>query len=123
MIDVLIVGSGASGLTAALEAKKNNVNVLVVSKTYPTHSQTVQAQGGINAVLYEDYDSVDIHTEDTYKASCGLSDVNNIKYMCQNAKETINWLDSIGVPFTRNENSKISQRKFGGTKKNKDLLF
>ena len=117
MIDVLIVGSGASGLTAALEAKKNNVNVLVVSKTYPTHSQTVQAQGGINAVLYEDYDSVDIHTEDTYKASCGLSDVNNIKYMCQNAKETINWLDSIGVPFTRNENSKISQRKFGGTKK------
>ena len=51
MIDVLIIGSGIAGLTAALNAKKNGSNVLVVSKTYPTHSQSVQAQGGINAVL------------------------------------------------------------------------
>ena len=78
MIDVLIIGSGAAGLTAALNAKENSSKVLVISKTSPTHSQTVQAQGGINAVLYEDEDSVDIHIEDTYKASLGLSNKDNL---------------------------------------------
>ena len=68
MIDVLIIGSGIAGLTAALNAKKNGSNVLVVSKTYPTHSQSVQAQGGINAVLYEDDDML-IYTQDTYNVS------------------------------------------------------
>ena len=117
MIDVLIIGSGISGLTAALNAKKNNTKVLVLSKTYPTHSQSVQAQGGINAVLYEDDDSVETHIEDTYKGSCKLANKENIKLMCENAKETINWLDSIGVPFNRTCDNKIAQRKFGGTKK------
>ena len=117
MIDVLIIGSGIAGLTAAINASNNNSNVVVLSKTYPTHSQSVQAQGGINAVLYEDNDSVDIHIEDTYKASAKLSNKDNIKIMCENAKETIFWLDSIGVPFNRTIDNKISQRKFGGTKK------
>ena len=117
MIDVLIIGSGIAGLTAAINASNNNSKVLVLSKTYPTHSQSVQAQGGINAVLYEDDDSIDTHVEDTYKASCKLSNKDNIKIMCQNAKETIYWLDSIGVPFNRTNENKISQRKFGGTKK------
>ena len=117
MIDVLIIGSGIAGLTAAITASNNNSKVLVLSKTYPTHSQSVQAQGGINAVLYEDDDSVDIHTQETYKASCMLSNKDNIKMMCKTAKDTIYWLDSIGVPFNRTLDNKISQRKFGGTKK------
>lgn len=117
MIDVIIIGSGIAGLTAALNARKNNSNVLVISKTYPTHSQSVQAQGGINAVLYEDDDSVETHIEDTYKGSCKLANKDNIKFMCENAKDTIHWLDSIGVPFNRTCDNKIAQRKFGGTKK------
>ena len=103
MYDVLIIGSGAAGLTAALNAKQNGSTVAILSKTYPTHSQTVQAQGGINAVLYEDDDSVNTHVSDTFKASCNLSNKENINFMCKNAKETIFWLDKIGVPFTRNE--------------------
>ena len=78
MLDVLIIGSGGAGLSAALSAKKNGSNVLVVSKTYPTHSQTVQAQGGINGVLYEADDSVETHIKDTYKASYNLSKKENI---------------------------------------------
>lgn len=117
MIDVLIIGSGIAGLTAAINASNNNSKVLVLSKTFPTHSQSVQAQGGINAVLYEEEDSVDIHVEDTYKASCKLANKANIKKMCSDAKEAIFWLDSIGVPFNRTNENKIAQRKFGGTKK------
>jgi len=117
MIDVLIVGSGGAGLTAALNAKKNKVKVLVVSKTYPTHSQTCQAQGGINAVLNEDSeDSIENYINDTYKASHKLANIKNVEFLCKNSKNTIQWLDSIGVPFSRNSNSNIAQRKFGGTK-------
>ncbi len=51
MIDVLIIGSGGAGLTAALSAKEAGASVLVVGKAYPTNSQTSMAQGGINAAL------------------------------------------------------------------------
>lgn len=117
MIDVLIIGSGGAGLSSALKAKENGSKVLVVSKAMPTYSQTAQAQGGINAVLYEEDDSIDEHIEDTYKASHGLANKKNIHFLCENAKDTIFWLDSIGVPFNRNNDEKIAQRKFGGTKK------
>ena len=117
MIDVLVIGSGAAGLTAALNAKENSSNITLISKTFPTHSQTVQAQGGINAVLYEDDDSVEQHTEDTYKASKEISNKKTISQMCKDAKDTILWLDKIGVPFNRNSEDKIAQRKFGGTSK------
>ncbi len=115
--DVIVIGAGASGLTAALNAKKNGAKVAVITKTLPTHSQTVQAQGGINAVLYEDDDSIEQHVDDTYKGSYNISNKQNIQFMCENAKDTITWLDSIGVPFNRNEKNQIAQRKFGGTKK------
>ncbi len=117
MIDVLIIGSGGAGLSAALEAKKKNSNVLVVSKTYPTHSQTCQAQGGINAVLETTRDdSVENYINDTYKASHNLANKNNIKYLCNESKNTIDWLSSIGVPFSKDLKNNIAQRKFGGTK-------
>ena len=117
MYDVIIIGSGAAGLSAALSAKEKNSKTLVISKTQATHSQTVQAQGGINAVLYEDKDSIEHHVTDTYNASKEISSKDNINFMCSNAKDTINWLDEIGVPFNRDKENKISQRKFGGTKK------
>jgi len=117
MFDVLIVGSGGAGLTAALNAKKEGVNVLVISKTYPTHSQTCQAQGGINAVLKENsQDNIQNYKDDTYKASHKLGNPLHIDFFCKNSKDTIEWLDKIGVPFSRDENNNISQRKFGGTK-------
>lgn len=116
MIDIIIIGSGGAALSAALKAKENNAEVLVISKTYPTHSQTVQAQGGINAVLNEEIDSVKFHIEDTYKSSKKLANKKNIEYMCNMAKDTIFWLDEIGVPFSKSETSQIEQRPFGGTK-------
>lgn len=113
MRDVIIIGSGGAGLSAAIHAKKAGLDVLVVSKTYPTHSQTSQAQGGINAVLNEN-DSIEKHVADTLKSSHGLGNQYVIQHMCENAKATIEWLDELGVPFTRDESSLIDQRKMGG---------
>ena len=117
MIDILIIGSGGAGLTAAINAKKNGTQVLVLAKNYPTHSQTCQAQGGINAVLKENEDdNIENYINDTYKASHKLGNKNHIELFCKNSKNTIEWLDSIGVPFSRDEQCNIAQRKFGGTK-------
>jgi len=116
MIDVLIIGSGAAGLTTALEAKKNSKNVVVLSKTYPTSSQTSQAQGGINGILGNSKDTIQNHINDTQKSAHGIGNIDTINYMCENSKETIQWLDDIGVPFSRDENNNIAQRKLGGAK-------
>lgn len=116
MIDLLIIGSGGAGLSAAISAKEKGANVLVVTKQHPSHAQSVQAQGGINGVLDNHQDSVEHHIEDTLKSSHGLGVKSSIDFMCSNSKETITWLDSLGVPFSRDENNHIAQRKLGGAK-------
>jgi len=115
--DVLIIGSGGAALSAALSAKKNGAKVLVVGEGYPTRSQTSMAQGGINAVLdTSNGDSIQKHIEDTIKASHNLADPDMVKMMCEDAPKVIEWLDSIGVPFSRTKDAKIAQRRLGGTK-------
>lgn len=114
MIDILIIGSGGTGLTAALEAKKKGKKIAVLSKTYPVSSQTSQAQGGINGVLENNHDTIENHINDTLRSAHEIGSPETIKYMCENAGETIQWLDEIGVPFSRNENNNIAQRSLGG---------
>ena len=98
--DVLIIGSGGAGLSASIKAKEYTNNVLVVSKTLPTQAQTSQAQGGINASIDED---ITTHIEDTYKYSCSIANKETISYMCHNSFGAIEFLDSIGVPFSKDE--------------------
>ena len=120
MLDVLIIGAGGAGLTSALSAKEAGVDVLVATESYPTRSQTSMAQGGINAVLSsKDGDSIQKHIEDTLKASHYLSDKKMVRIMCEDAPKAIEWLDNIGVVFSRDEEGNIAQRKLGGTKYNR----
>ena len=120
MIDVLIIGSGGAGLTAALSAKKEGASVLVVGKAYPTNSQTSMAQGGMNAALSNvDQDSIESHIADTIKSARGLCDEDMVRQMCEDAPKAIAWLERIGVPFSRLDNDKsgidtIAQRQMGG---------
>lgn len=102
MIDVLVIGSGGAGLTAALSAKEAGASVLVVGKAYPTNSQTSMAQGGINAALGNvGEDHVSFHIADTIKSAHGLCDEEMVRKMCADAPETIEWLEQLGVPFSR----------------------
>jgi succinate dehydrogenase / fumarate reductase flavoprotein subunit len=120
MIDVLIIGSGGAGLTAALTAKEAGASVLVIGKSYPTNSQTSMAQGGINAALGNvGEDHISSHIADTVKSAHGLCDEDMVRKMCADAPETIEWLESLGVPFSRLDNSKagkdtVAQRQMGG---------
>lgn len=113
MVDVLVIGSGGAGMVAALSAKEAGASVAVVSKTYPTRSQTCMAQGGINAAIGED-DSVESHIADTLKSSQGLGDEEAIEKLCREGVDAVAWLDRIGVPFSRSAESKIAQRRLGG---------
>lgn len=114
MVDVLVIGSGGAGLSAALHAKYEGSNVLVLSKTYPTHSQTSQAQAGINAVINTKHDSISSHIEDTLKSAHNLGSKSTIESLCKNAKGIVEWLDDIAVPFSRDEDNEIAQRQMGG---------
>lgn len=119
IIDVLVVGSGGAGLTAALHAKTTNNNVTVLSKTYATHSQTSQAQGGINAALQENGTTIQSHFDDTYSASKHLGNKNNIQFFVDEAPNSIKWLDKLGLPFSRNNENLIAQRAFGAAQENR----
>ena len=112
MFDVLIIGSGGAGLSAAIEASRNKSSVAVISKTYPTHSQTSQAQGGINAVTNKN-DSVEDHINDTFKASKHLASKTNISLLCEKAKESIDFLNDLGLPFSKTNEGEYAQKKMG----------
>ena len=113
--DVLIIGAGGAGLTAALTAKKEGVSVKVLTKEYPTRSQTCMAQGGMNAALGNaGEDSVAAHISNTIKSAQGEANEEAVHFMCSEAPNAVKWLDEIGVCFSRTEDGKIAQRTLGG---------
>ena len=113
--DVLIIGSGGSGLSAAIFAADREFDVAIVSKVHPLKSHTVAAQGGVNASLGNiSKDDWRWHAYDTIKSSDWIADQDSVEEMCRRAPEMINMLDQLGVEFDRNEDGKIDQKIYGG---------
>lgn len=116
MKKVLIIGSGISGMTAAISCAEKGMEVVMVSPFPSERSQSVMAAGGINAALDNlgEGDSVEKHIEDTLKGGCYLGGEEAIKGLCESAPEIVKWLESIGTVFSKNKDGKLSQRAFGG---------
>ena len=113
--DLIVVGAGGAGLVAAINAHEAGAKVLVLTKEYATRGQTCMAQGGINAALGNaGEDSVQSHITNTLKSAHGIASKEAIKILCSKAPDAVNWLDSIGVCFSRTSESKIAQRTLGG---------
>ncbi|MFA6192640.1 MAG: FAD-binding protein [Sulfurimonas sp.] len=113
--DVLIIGAGGAGLVAAINAHEAGSKVRIITKDYPTRSQTTMAQGGINAALGNaSEDSVEAHVQNTLKSAHGLANEESVRFMCEQAPTSVHWLDSIGVCFSRTKDAKIAQRTLGG---------
>ena len=113
--DVVIVGAGIAGLRAAIAAAETSkeINVAVISKIYPVRSHSVCAQGGTAAVLREG-DSYDLHAWDTVKGADFLADQDVVEFFVKRAPQEIINLEHWGCPWSRTEDGKINQRKFGG---------
>ncbi len=97
--DVLIIGSGAAGLTAALELAEHK-KVLVLAKGSFTGGSTAWAQGGIAAVL-DTGDTFDDHIRDTMVAGAGLNRRETVEFVISQAPESIERLVELGVPFNK----------------------
>ena len=99
--DVLVIGSGAAGLTAALELAQTK-KVLVLAKGKLTSGSTAWAQGGIAAVL-DAGDTFENHIRDTMVAGGGLNDLETVEFVIERAPAAIDRLCELGVPFNREE--------------------
>ncbi len=97
--DVLIIGSGAAGLTAALTLAESR-RVLVLAKGELTSGSTAWAQGGIAAVL-DAGDTFEDHIRDTMVAGAGLNDLATVEFVIEGAPAAIDRLFELGVPFNR----------------------
>ena len=101
--DVLIIGSGLAGLTAALKLADHK-KVLIVSKREILNSSSQWAQGGVAAVMSVD-DSIESHVKDTEFVGGGLTDPKVASFVASHGKEAIQWLTDLNVPFSRDEDT------------------
>ena len=99
--DILIVGSGLAGLSAALHLAPTN-RVAILTKRAMSDGSSGWAQGGIAAVMDRN-DSFDSHVDDTLVAGAGLSDPAATRFVVEHAPESVEWLRSLGVPFSEED--------------------
>ncbi|MGE8357405.1 MAG: L-aspartate oxidase [Microvirgula sp.] len=108
--DVLIVGSGLAGMTLALHlAEKKKVGL--ITKKELLEASSSYAQGGIAAVL-DAGDSVEAHIQDTLVAGGGLCNEPATRFIVENSRQAIDWLISLGVPFSPDDGEENSYRGF-----------
>jgi succinate dehydrogenase / fumarate reductase flavoprotein subunit/L-aspartate oxidase len=117
--DVLVVGSGASGLAAAVSADRAGARVGLVAKDAVQSCNSAKAQGGIQAAFGDD-DSPEQHAEDVWKSSHETADRRLIEVLTGEAPGAIHWLEELGVQFTR-ENGGYRLAKCGGASRKRLL--
>jgi len=103
--DVLVIGSGAAGLSLALTLP-DNLRIAVLSKGDLANGSTFWAQGGVAAVL-DNADTVQSHVDDTLNAGGGLCNEEAVRFTVEHSREAIQWLIDMGVPFTRDDQSAV----------------
>ena len=120
MKNVLVIGSGLSGLTCAIKLAKDGIKCKLVSPYLSERSQSVMAAGGINAAIGEN-DSVSLHAMETYQGGCEIANIEEINGLCEDALEIISWLSSLGTVFSKDSNNELILRVLGGHSKNRTV--
>jgi succinate dehydrogenase / fumarate reductase flavoprotein subunit len=112
---VLVIGTGAAGLRAAIELAESGMQVLCVGKRRREDAHTVLAAGGINAALgtMDPEDSWEQHAADTLREGYWLGDPRAVEILCREAPAAIDDLVSWGAQLAREEDGRLTQRFFG----------
>jgi succinate dehydrogenase / fumarate reductase, flavoprotein subunit len=115
MTGVLVIGTGAAGLRAAIELQERGVDVLCVGKRRRDDAHTVLASGGINAALgtMDPDDSWEQHAADTLREGYWLSDPRSVELLCREAPAAIDDLVGFGALLAREPDGRLTQRYFG----------
>src|SRR5580765_5855155 len=116
LFDVLVIGSGASGLAAAVSAEWSGARVALAAKGSLQSCNSAKAQGGIQSAFGED-DSPEIHAEDVWKSSHETADRSLVTVLTSEAPSAIHWLEELGVEFTRENGGYRLARCGGATRK------
>src|ERR687891_1423593 len=114
--DVLVIGSGASGLAAAVSPERAGARVALAAKDSLQSCNSAKAQGGIQAAFGED-DSPELHAEDVMESSHQTADPRLVEVLTSEAQSAIHWLEDLGVEFTRDspaDSAKHFPRQNGG---------
>jgi succinate dehydrogenase / fumarate reductase flavoprotein subunit/L-aspartate oxidase len=114
--DVLVIGSGASGLAAAVSAERAGARVALAAKGSVQSCNSAKAQGGIQAAFGED-DSPDLHAEDVWKSSHETADRGLVTVLTSEAPAAIHWLEELGVEFTHESGGYRLARCGGASRK------
>jgi aspartate oxidase len=117
--DVLVIGSGASGLAAAVSANRSGARVALATKGALQSCNSAKAQGGIQAAFGED-DSPEQHAADVWKSSHETADRGLVEILTSEAPSAIHWLEELGVEFTR-ENGGYRLARCGGASRKRLL--
>src|SRR5689334_2222547 len=115
-VDVLVVGSGASGLAAAVTAENAGANVCLATKGALQSCNSAKAQGGIQASFGPD-DSPEQHAEDVWQSSHETANRRLVEILTSEAPSAIHWLEELGVEFTRENGGYRLARCGGATRK------
>ena len=114
--DVLVIGSGASGLAAAVSAERCGARVGIAAKGSLPSCNSAKAQGGIQAAFGDD-DSPEQHAEDVWQSSHETADRRLVEILTSEAPSAIHWLEELGVEFTRENGGYRLARCGGATRK------
>ena len=116
MKNVLIIGSGISGMSCAVNCAGKGMHVILASPFPSERAQSVMAAGGINAVLEdnEEDDTVESHIKDTLKGGAYLAGEESVKGLCEGAGKIIKYLEDIGTVFSLDDKGRPAHRPFGG---------
>ncbi|MEJ5254594.1 MAG: L-aspartate oxidase [Acidimicrobiales bacterium] len=114
-LDLLVLGSGVAGLSAAVRAAEvHGMRVGVLTKGELHQATTRWAQGGVAAVLHEDPDSTDLHLADTLAAGAGLCDVDAVRVLVDEGPGRVHELIALGAAFDRDEHGQLELAREGG---------
>jgi succinate dehydrogenase / fumarate reductase flavoprotein subunit/L-aspartate oxidase len=111
--DVLVIGSGAAGLAAAVSAERAGARVLVATKTTLQANNSSKAQGGIQAAVGDD-DSPELHAADILRSSHDTADMRLVDVLTSEAGSAIAWLEEQGCGFTRDSANGGPSGRHGG---------
>jgi len=116
--DVLIVGGGGAGITAAIFAHDAGAKVTIVTKLRLGDSNTIMAQGGLQVSIGRD-DSPVQHFKDSMKGGGNVNDSKLLKILVEEGPLSVAWLEKIGVILNKDDNDDFALKKGGGASRNR----